>query len=204
MTTDTTECPGRSGASRTCRRIGWTTERYGELSTRSGTSMPWASQVARITSASAGSSATVTAANEAGRSVRAYDRARSLGAFTEDTRTLTWFSARGGLPQVLGGDHIRPAPARIGVAGLPAGGDDDHQQDDAADRRAPGRMEHGEAAEGEDEQDLLGGVRDGGERVAAGDRQGEPLGQQGLAEPAAVERPPHQQAFRRTSSSHKC
>ena len=62
-------------------------------------------------------------------------------------------------------DGVRAAAVRIGVAGLPVRRDDDDQQRD--DARAPARASGAaaQAAEAEDEQDLLGRV---GDRATAG------------------------------------
>ena len=61
----------------------------------------------------------------------------------------------------------------------------------------PGReVQQREPAEAEHQHDLLGRVGDRGQRVAAEDRQRQPLGQQGLVEPVAAQRTADEHAFR--------
>jgi hypothetical protein len=90
--------------------------------------------------------------------------------------------------EVDAGDGVGTAPVRKGPAGLPIGRDDHHQQDRDHHRHVPGEVEGGQATQAQDEQDLLGGVRDRGQRVAAEHRHRQPLGQQGLRELAAAQR----------------
>ena len=87
------------------------------------------------------------------------------------------------------------AAVRVGAAGLPVGGDDHHQQDDDAEPDPRGQVQQREAAEAEDEDDLLGRVGHGGERVGAEHRKGELLGQQRVAEPVAAQGAPDEQSL---------
>ena len=58
------------------------------------------------------------------------------------------------------------------------------------------QVQHAEPAEAEDEHDLLGRVRHRAERVGAEDGHRQPLGQQRLPEPVAVESPAEEQPLR--------
>jgi len=91
-------------------------------------------------------------------------------------------------PQVLAADGVRASAVGVGEAGLAVRRDDDREQRDDADRDPGGEVEQGKATEAEDQDDLLGGVGDGAQRVGAEDRQREPLGQQRVAEPVAPQR----------------
>jgi hypothetical protein len=88
----------------------------------------------------------------------------------------------GVLAEVIQADRERAATAGIGMTGLAVGQDHDHEQrrDQCGDPLREGQV--GRATGREDEHDLLGGVCDRGQRVRREHRQGQPFGQQGLAE----------------------
>ena len=83
---------------------------------------------------------------------------------------------------------------------LPVGRDDDEHDEDDGEGDLP-RVGVGEGAAGEAEhqQDLVGGVGDRRQRVAGEDRQGQLLGQEGLAEPVAAHRAAEEQPLEDTS-----
>ena len=81
--------------------------------------------------------------------------------------------------EVLLGDDVGAAAARVGEDRLAVAGDDDRQQDgdDQRDRHQVVERRHADAGlHGEHQDDLLGGVGGGGDRVAGEDRQRDLLG----------------------------
>ena len=86
----------------------------------------------------------------------------------------------GRLPEVGAGDGVGAAAVRVGPAGLPVGGDHHREKGDDDGCDVPGQVEEGEPAEAQDEQNLLGGVGDRGQRVAAEDGHRQLLRQQGF------------------------
>jgi hypothetical protein len=98
--------------------------------------------------------------------------------------------------EVPAADRVGPAAVRIGVARLPVGGDDDDQQRDHADGQPRREVQHPQAAQSEHEDDLLGRVGHGAEWIRAEDGEGEPLRQEGLAEPVGAQGAADEQALR--------
>ena len=97
------------------------------------------------------------------------------------------------LPEVGAGHLVVPAAGRVRVHVLPVGGHhDQHQHPDG--QRDPRRVagEQRDAADRQHDQDLLGGVGHGGERVAGEHREGYPLRQQCVAEFVALHGAPDQ------------
>jgi hypothetical protein len=80
---------------------------------------------------------------------------------------------------------------------LPVGRDDDHHHERDREPDLPGERVGGEAGHPEHEEDLVRGVGDRGECVTGEDREGDPLGEQGLAEAVAAHRAAQQQALER-------
>ncbi len=95
--------------------------------------------------------------------------------------------------QVLPRHLVGAAAARVLVHGLPVGGDDHRQQDHDPQGNGCGEVQQGDPTEAQHQQDLLGGVRHGRERVGGEDRQRDPLGQQLLRRPMAGVRTADQQ-----------
>ena len=84
---------------------------------------------------------------------------------------------RGVRPQVVLGDDVRPAAFGVGADRLTVRGHDDGDEggDGDADRQRVGQRRR--AGEDQHEQDFLGGVRGGGERVGGEDGEGGGLGE---------------------------
>ncbi len=90
-------------------------------------------------------------------------------------------------PQVRHRDLVSAAPGGVGAHVLAVGGDDGQQHHDDRARHPRRKVVEGQTTERQDKQDLLGGIRHRGQRVAAENRQGDPLRQQRLAELVAPE-----------------
>ena len=75
-------------------------------------------------------------------------------------------------------DLVVAAAGRVGAHQLPVGQHDRAHQHDDGHRDPRREVEEGSAADGQDEQDLLRGVRDARQRVAGEDRQRQALGEQ--------------------------
>ena len=96
---------------------------------------------------------------------------------------------RGVAAEVGPADRVRAAAVRVGVAGLPVGGDDHDEQHDDGSGHPRGQVQQRQRRRGSStEQDLLGRVRVGRQRVAAEDRQRQLLGQQRLARGCSLRR----------------
>jgi hypothetical protein len=80
------------------------------------------------------------------------------------------------LAQVVAGDDVGAAPARVGVNGLLIRNRDDSQQDDNGDGDGKRQRKGRRAGQSQHDQNLLGGVSCGGERVRRKHRQTDPLG----------------------------
>ncbi len=92
-----------------------------------------------------------------------------------------------GLGSEVGIGHlVVAAAARVGVDVLAVGRDDgEHQHDDR--EGDPGAvLVRRDARDRQDQQDLTGGVRHGGERVGREDGKGDPLGKEGFTEAVAA------------------
>ena len=105
-------------------------------------------------------------------------------------------------PEVGVGDLVVATAARVGVDVLPVRGDDRGHHRDHPEGGVPGQVQERGAAQRQDDQDLLGRVRHGGEGVAREDRQRDPLGQQRLPEPVGPHRPPEDDAFAHSCEVH--
>jgi hypothetical protein len=103
---------------------------------------------------------------------------------------------QGGVSVEVGpADGVGAAAVRIGVAGLPVRGDDDDEQQQNC-RGDPGRqVQECEPAEAQHQQDLLGGVCVGRQRVAAEHRERQLLREQRVAESFAAQGSPHEESF---------
>jgi hypothetical protein len=93
------------------------------------------------------------------------------------------------------GDLVVASSGRIGVNQLTVGGHHDAQQAKYGEGDIRREVEVGQATQGEDDEDLLSGVRDRRQGVAGEDGQRDPLGQQRLVEALAAQRPTDEQAL---------
>jgi hypothetical protein len=80
---------------------------------------------------------------------------------------------------------------------LPVGRHDDEHHGGDDERDLPRERIGGEAGDSEGQEELVRCVRDRRQRIAGEHRQGDPLRQQGLAEPVAVHRAADQQPLDR-------
>ena len=88
------------------------------------------------------------------------------------------------------GHLVVAAAARVGVDVLPVRRDDDDHDEDDGERDLPGvGDDEGAAGQAQHEEDLVGRIRHGRERVAGEDREGETLREERVAEPVAPHRP---------------
>ena len=104
-----------------------------------------------------------------------------------------------GVGTEVGGDHfVIAAAGRVGVHVLPVAchHDQHHRRHGDAD---PGRQRiRRQARHREHQEDLFRGVRNRGERIGGEHRQGDPLGQQRVAQPVAAERLTQDESPRRS------
>jgi len=104
--------------------------------------------------------------------------------------------------EVPADDFVGSAAARVGVDHLTIGEHHDDHQEHHGKGDPRGQVQVGQSPEGQHLEDLLGGVGDRGQRVGGEDGQGDPLGQQGLAQIVAAHRASDQYALDGTEFRH--
>ena len=97
--------------------------------------------------------------------------------------------------EVGGGDLVVAAAARVGADVLPVGGDDREHQDHDGERDPRAEVVRRHARDGQDEEHLSRCVRHRGQRVGCEDGERDALGEEGLPQLVAAQRPADQDPF---------